>query len=297
MALEEWDSGTSSRRGSDISKESGEISSRPSSSGGLSTNDGSLAGYENASNNNTYSAEANDQQSDAELTTTDPKPRYRNGKLRRPDSLTRICDITKDQKAYQYRYFKLSNPYAPVCCPCCGKHGHMDDCCPDKTCMHCGGPHFARCCPDHKKCHLCRKRGHNAKDCRGRVVVGGGPGDPCDICGELGHVERECAQIGCTFKPSKEFKKIPAHKMMANCYNCGASGFLGRGGHFGDDCPTLPAWKKQSFNKIKTWSAENARQYIIDDGNDAGGEDAHKSAAVGHSENAYQLSAFDDMRD
>lgn len=59
-------------------------------------------------------------------------------------------------------------------------------------------------------------------------------------------------------------------------YNCGAQGY-DRKGHWGDDCPDLDYYDIDSLGRqIKTWSAENANQFIDSEVEDSESEDEKK---------------------
>lgn len=215
------------------------------------------------------------------------------------DALTRLDELDEEDQKLQYRYFRISDPAALVRCLSCGTEGHMEDECPARTCEHCGAvdEHFSAACPIFIKCSRCRQRGHDARKCRYLSVKGGT--EPCDVCGEVGHVEEECSRLWRTFDAAGEgsmVHKIAAHEMVTACFNCG------RDDHWGDDCPELPAFLRRKLGNNRTWSKVYVAKFVqaenAEEGEEWGGEssdggyDGRSGAAQ-----AYQLAALDEMRD
>ena len=111
--------------------------------------------------------------------------------------------------------------------------------------------------------------------------MAGGIGDECDVCGERGHAEEECAGIWMTYKPERDgVRTVPESEMVVSCYNCG------RATHWGDDCPALPDFVAD-FITFDTWSAKNASRYITGKAGVRRGSDA---ASVGQPENGHASS-------
>lgn len=179
-----------------------------------------------------------------------------------------LSELSKDELREQALYANLTNPSDLIMCLSCGARGHKQATCPGNTCSHCRSKsHFSRACPSHQKCSRCRQRGHRSAQCSHPTKMAGGIGDECDVCGEGGHAEEECAGIWQTFKPTRDnIKVIPAEQMAVSCYNCG------RATHWGDDCPALPGFVAD-FITFDTWSAKNGNRYIAGRGDVEGGID------------------------
>ncbi|KAK3074374.1 hypothetical protein LTR53_003237 [Teratosphaeriaceae sp. CCFEE 6253] len=204
----------------------------------------------------------------------------------------RLEDLNEEEQKLQTRYFPTTDPQALAICLSCGVEGHTDTACPANTCQHCRaeGEHSAGACPHHRKCTKCRQRGHAARTCTSRAVQGGGAGDPCDVCGQTGHVEEECSGLWRTIKfdPGRTSKPL-AKAMRKACYNCGSSS------HWGDDCPQLPAYIRTAGGK-GTWSAENADMYAgLESGRSQQAYGGYSAGGGGYQHpQAYQLAQFDD---
>jgi hypothetical protein len=169
------------------------------------------------------------------------------------DGLTRIHQLTAEDRELQWKYFNIDNPSDLVFCLTCGDRGHVPSVCPHRTCEHCGerDEHAASACSLHRKCSRCRSRGHDARYCHNRTYYGN---DKCDICDVLGHLEEECPRLWCnSIKPSKVLRQILARDLIKACYCCGASD------HWGNDCRHVD---RRELNAVKTWSASNAQRFI-----------------------------------
>ena len=169
-----------------------------------------------------------------------------------------LQDVDEEEQKLQARYYRIIDKEAPVKCRTCSALGHLPDDCPSRVCTHCGAfdKHNASACPQYKKCRRCRQRGHPSATCKNRPIEGGGPKDPCDVCGATNHVEEECSQLWRSFKPAQSDKKMPASKMLVSCYNCGNRS------HFGDDCPDMASFMLRKVNANRVWSEEWADQFI-----------------------------------
>ena len=197
----------------------------------------------------------------------------------------RLGDLTEEDQQLQHRYFCATDRRSYVRCLGCGDEGHMEDSCPASTCEHCGmvDDHSSRACVVFQKCGRCRQRGHGTVACKSlRSVPAGGLGDTCDICGQLGHVEEECSCLGRTYFPTEaNVTKVARSHIRMACYNCGAAS------HWGDDCPTLPAFIPRT-NLV--WRQEYADKFI----EDAEVRTTEASRALGGSQN-YQMALLNDM--
>lgn len=175
---------------------------------------------------------------------------------------TRLCDLTFQEVVEQELYFDLNlEKYPDDLCYCmyCGGRGHMASVCSEVTCKHCGAKeeHASYACPIFRKCRLCRQRGHDAIECTNPAKDS--DHDSCDICGEAGHVEEQCARLWSTSQhpdPTDKVRKIHDHRMIIACYSCGS------GYHWGDDCPHRDRYAPRSLTK--TWSKTFADQFIIE---------------------------------
>lgn len=117
-----------------------------------------------------------------------------------------------------------------VRCLNCQAEGHIDEACPEKTCIHCGAyaEHDSILCPSVKRCQRCREHGHSA--CQGvkNNTV------PCDICTLPGHTEDRC--------PVKHYNRhaIPPTAQLnlwISCCICASKS------HLVGDCPEASAAK------------------------------------------------------
>lgn len=114
---------------------------------------------------------------------------------RKKGDMTRLLDISRNEQKQQAKYFNLKAMSEPVRCICCGGRGHMAKDCSTRTCSHCQkrDAHPSSACPTFRKCGLCRERGHDAATCRNRSCR---VADPCDVCQKTGHIEvSECANV------------------------------------------------------------------------------------------------------
>ncbi|KXS97359.1 hypothetical protein AC578_9612 [Pseudocercospora eumusae] len=174
------------------------------------------------------------------------------------DDMIRLYSLSKEDRDLQKRYFNLTSPPdALVYCLCCGERGHMRSTCPSRKCSHCGAydSHASSACPQHRKCALCRQRGHDAKSCKNRSYRG--QSDECDVCGEVGHVEEACSRLWCfpTIAATvPRDKQIREWEMVKGCYSCGSSE------HWGDDCRYV---RRDDLNSVRTWSEKNAERFIL----------------------------------
>ncbi|KXT14943.1 hypothetical protein AC579_3042 [Pseudocercospora musae] len=174
------------------------------------------------------------------------------------DDMVRLYSLSKADRDLQKRYFNLTSPPdALVYCLCCGERGHMRSTCPSRKCSHCGAydSHASSACPQHRKCPLCRQRGHDAKTCQNRSYQG--QNDECDVCGEAGHVEEACSRLWCfptIAAPVPREKQIREWEMIKGCYSCGSSE------HWGDDCRYI---RRDDLNSVRTWSEKNAERFIL----------------------------------
>lgn len=186
-----------------------------------------------------------------------------------------LSELSKDELREQALYASLTDPSDLMKCLSCGARGHKPASCPANTCSHCRSKsHFSRACPSHQKCSRCRQRGHRSATCSRPSTMAGGIGDECDVCGEHGHAEEECAGIWQTFKPSRDnIQVINEDEMAVSCYNCG------RATHWGDDCPALPDFVAD-FITFDTWSGRNARRYIAGQASDLEGETGKGNVAA-----------------
>ena len=190
-----------------------------------------------------------------------------------PDGMLRLHQLSQQEQDEQYKYFGLKRDNDIIYCMCCGDRGHRARICPTRRCTHCDAhdEHASNSCPTFRKCTRCRQRGHDAAECTNPqpIIIGN---DPCDICGEPGHVEEECAKLWFTsLKPQMtDIRKLPERDMYKVCYNCGESGY---DGHWGDDCPDRYYNERtQGPNLVKTWSKKDAAKFIGPD-DDEDGED------------------------
>ncbi|KXL43167.1 hypothetical protein M433DRAFT_150347 [Acidomyces richmondensis BFW] len=207
------------------------------------------------------------------------------------DLWIRLCDIPESEQILQYRYFGLIDGCTYVRCLICGREGHMQDTCPERICAHCGvaNVHFSSACPKFRKCRLCRRRGHLARECRNPSVQGGGPGDPCDVCGEIGHIEEECSDLW-RFYQIQDKDIVKAKTMITACYNCG------RMDHWGDDCPKLPSFLKDVRSNNRTWSKKHADRFLEKSSSQWPGKEG-EGIVNGSGRYNYQLAHLDDIRD
>lgn len=207
------------------------------------------------------------------------------------DLWVRLGDIPESEQMIQYRYFGLIDDRMYVRCLSCGREGHMRETCSENICKHCGviNVHFSAACPTFRKCRLCRRRGHWARECRNPSVQGGGPNDPCDVCGEIGHVEEECSHLW-RFCQIKDEDIVKAENMITACYNCGNMD------HWGDDCPKLPSFLKDLRGNNRTWSRQHADRFLEKASTQRPSRNGIGSVDGG-GRYSYQLAHLNDTRD
>ncbi|KAK5940596.1 hypothetical protein PMZ80_007013 [Knufia obscura] len=105
-----------------------------------------------------------------------------------------LKDLNPDQLEDQikYAFWQLQRDQIdlsrPARCLHCQAEGHIDEKCPQKTCMHCGsfGAHDSALCPRVKRCDTCRQPGHESCNGMRNTTI------PCDLCSLAGHSENIC---------------------------------------------------------------------------------------------------------
>ncbi|OQN96734.1 hypothetical protein B0A48_17158 [Cryoendolithus antarcticus] len=123
--------------------------------------------------------------------------------------------------------------------------------------------------------------------------IAGAPGDECDVCGNGGHAEEQCAELWTTFKIDPEtFVPVSRRSIVVSCYNCGKAN-----DHWGDDCKTLPDYVIKDIMH-DTWSAVNAERYILAAEKTAGRNRVHDEEESMHGRDggiqAHQLAQLGD---
>jgi hypothetical protein len=177
----EHTSTSTAKRDSDASRESGEISSEDSDVEEISAEQWKKGRAPKTST-------GSDSTSDSDDNSTGELPRAQDG------GMTRLQDISRDDRDAQAKYFHITASSELVRCLCCGARGHMVKECSTRTCSHCQRRdlHPSDACPTFRKCGLCRQRGHDAGTCRNPSFKGP---DPCDVCLKTGHIEVSCQKF------------------------------------------------------------------------------------------------------
>merc|ERR1712106_627119 len=134
------------------------------------------------------------------------RPRYFQGK--RCNNCNQFGHLVRD----------CSEPVKVPRCPMCGRPGHAETRCPEKSCLRCGQPGFGFL----ESCMHCRRLNDTE----------------CDECAYFGHVGRDCPDFWRRFHATTTGSKVMtpaagnAHKLDGDswCCNCG------RKGHVMDTC-------------------------------------------------------------
>ena len=191
-----------------------------------------------------------------------------------PDDITEV-DLNQEhindmERKLQEKYFPSAvNRPASYHCLVCGDSGHKTVDCPSMTCTLCGGDHVRYACPQSRRCHKCRQRGHDIAQCPEKLALSKAEAIGCDFCGSKDHFEIGCHTIWRTFHPKPEeirkVRDIPVH-----CYICGGEGHYGPVCGLYKECPLLSGGE--------TWSSKNLIKYL-----DASSNDRAISAGVDYS--------------
>ena len=158
----------------------------------------------------------------------------------------RLMDLSSDELQLQlkYAFFDVGPTRVdlsqPAVCLSCLRIGHVERVCPEVTCLHCSEKHSSRLCSSNQRCTKCRERGHRADSCPTVMKV---TTVPCDICGNLTHVEQSC--------PRRFFQANPhpitePQKLWISCCRCASKT------HLVGDCPqanqlTTSRWSLKAF--------------------------------------------------
>jgi hypothetical protein len=138
----------------------------------------------------------------------------------------KLADLNPTDLEYQlkYAYFDLDPTTIdfskPAVCLNCLQRGHTEDSCPETICSHCSASHSSRLCPQAQRCSKCRERGHSVNSCRSGLRV---TTVPCDICGDLRHVEQACPQ---RFFPATRPTTSEPAKLWVSCCICASKSHL-----------------------------------------------------------------------
>ena len=170
------------------------------------------------------------------------QPRIAPTTVRKP---LRLVDLMPEQfdRQIRYAFFHLRreevDPNRLAVCLECLQEGHIDESCPEKTCVHCqSDQHSSRECSAYKRCPSCRERGHSLDSCPSQLK---NTTVPCDHCGSLGHVEDECMTI---FFPARPPVLADSTlNLWISCCHCASQS------HLVGDCPHLG-----SIHSTSTWS-------------------------------------------
>lgn len=113
-------------------------------------------------------------------------------------------------------------------CLCCLRDGHIEQNCPEKTCMNCSGSagsHSSRRCPLIQRCTKCHERGHDDSFC---VANWKASNAACELCGAFGHLEDACTRR--FFVSDVKVVGGPV-RLWISCCVCGSKA------HLVGDCP------------------------------------------------------------
>jgi len=134
------------------------------------------------------------------------RPRYFQGK--RCNNCNQFGHLARD----------CSEPVKIPRCPMCGKPGHAETRCPEKSCLRCGQPGFGFL----ESCMHCRRLNDTE----------------CTECAYFGHVARDCPDLWRRFHATTTGTKVAApkaghaDKLEKDCWCCNC----GRKGHVLDNC-------------------------------------------------------------
>jgi hypothetical protein len=191
-----------------------------------------------------------------------------------PDHSTEIdinqANIDEMERKLQQKYFPSANDRpATYHCLTCGDNSHMTMDCSSLTCTLCGGDHVQFACPQSRRCHKCRQRGHDVAECPEKLALSKAESIGCDFCGSTDHFEINCHTIWRTFHPKpqeiRKVREIPVH-----CYICGGTG------HYGPECGLYKEYPLLSGGQ--TWSKETLLKFI-----DTASADRAMSAGIDYS--------------
>eukprot|EP00090_Calanus_glacialis_P047596 TRINITY_DN9960_c0_g1_i1.p1 TRINITY_DN9960_c0_g1~~TRINITY_DN9960_c0_g1_i1.p1 ORF type:complete len:796 (-),score=264.41 TRINITY_DN9960_c0_g1_i1:113-2500(-) len=141
------------------------------------------------------------------------RPRYFQGK--RCNNCNQFGHLARD----------CSEPFKIPRCPMCGKPGHAETRCPEKSCLRCGQPGFGFL----ESCMHCRRLNDTE----------------CTECAYYGHIARDCPDLWRRFHATTAGTKVAApkaghaDKLEKQCWCCNC----GRKGHVLDNC------KSYSYSK------------------------------------------------
>jgi hypothetical protein len=174
-------------------------------------------------------------------------------------------EASEDKKTFEFtfsvdsefnqgsRYFAANGQK----CHFCRNRGHEAKNCPEKevACFLCKSDHDPLRCPANEICYNCYKMGHMRRNCPEKTAH-----RYCGHCQRNDHAHVECPEVWRRYVFDSPKKSKSPIRIQKYCYNCGTAG------HFGDDCPTLrsfPGSKRTVFNDraIEDLNLDTRQQY------------------------------------
>lgn len=151
-----------------------------------------------------------------------------------PSARLKLEDLSPDELELQIKYalFHLGRDQIDlnreVTCLACFQPGHMATECAENNCNHCTQTgHSSKRCPELARCSKCRQIGHDIKDCSSDMRVNT---VPCDVCGNLSHIEEDCPQRFFASSGLRSTEGGPVRLWISCCICASKSHLVG-------DCP------------------------------------------------------------
>ena len=181
----------------------------------------------------------------------------------------RLVDLSPEQfdRQIRYAFFHLPreqiDPNRLAVCLECLQEGHIDEVCPERTCVHCqSDQHPSRECLAYKRCPSCRERGHSFDSCPSQLK---NTTVPCDYCGSLGHVEDECMTR--FFPTQPPLLADSTLNLWISCCHCASQS------HLVGDCPHLRSTHSTSAWSLKSHNLDQISNLTLESGALARGQD------------------------